>query len=761
MATSEQNPSPALLRLHPADVVRLCGLTAAATGLELVASHRIAGTQRDGSRLRATVRDSQHEDQHEDQPHDVLVEMPDDVDLAQWHCDCAHKGPLACAHVAALLSAWIAHPADFPAVGADNTNPRTALALDDKPPRPATLRNGSPVRTPPQAWSSAGADANTIAAALARMSSTDVDGFARRILGADYAEDTENVRADVVAALSDSSRVQALLNRLDSSARALLTLLDLAGGAMTSADLEALALRLALPLSVVQNDVAVLERHMLLLPMLPASMPSQHGPGASWRHVAGWRIPDEVRRAFFSPLPLEVVPASSGSRSAPPRMDSHTSPVRVMRGAPRALCLALALLVHAPPPLGQPQAAADGKQSAVPARYGPGLLAPGEIAPERLKGLAQGAGLDAGVVRLARRLLFQSRDQRPDAQIPDMARLPPSERPVVLRAAFRRWLGNDSAADLLDIELTRSVRLRYATAHPGFRPAAIAKEVSDGRRFIIHLLSHAQPESWYPLDDFVTLAWQLRPGLLRGQQLAWATPAWWLESTQEQRALQPQVRDDWVAAEGAFIHTLIAGACAAWGLVDVAVHADGTLAAFRVTPFGAYLLQRDTSPADATLAVVCDDDWGPPVLPLREGSLAVQPLSAEANVLDALSLWAAPTMVSGGRLVYALAPDRVCAAFDHHLLPETLVGILRPLHNRAAESVAARLNEWHARWGRTRLISGYTLVEASDEVTLVEALSAAPEVAARCQRIGDGLALASPDDAATLRALLARRGYAV
>lgn len=757
MATSEQNPSPALLRLHAADVVRLCGLTAAATGLDLVASHHIAGAQRDGSRLLATVRD--------DQPHDVSAEILDDVDSAQWQCDCGHAGPLACAHVAALLSAWIAHPADFPTVGAANANPRTAAAPHDEQPRLATPRNGSPVRPLPQPRSGAGMDTTTLAAALARMSATDVDGFARRVLGAEYAEDTENItenlRAEVVAVLSDSTRVQALLTRLDSSARTLLALLDLAGGAMTTADLEALALRLARPLSVLQNDVAVLERHLLLLTMLPASVPSQYGPGSSWRHVAGWRIPDEVRRAFFPPLPLDVVPASGGSRSAPPRLESHDTPLRVMRSAPRSLCLALALLVSAPPPLGQQQAAADGKQAVAPAHYGPGLLAPGEIAPERLKGLAQGAGLDAGVVRLARRLLFQSRDQRPDARIPDMARLLASERPVVLRAAFRRWLLSDSASDLLDIELTGSVRLRYATAHPGFRPSAIAKEVSDGRRFILQLLSHAQPESWYALDDFVTLAWQLRPGLLRGQQLAWATPAWWLESTHEQRALQPRIYADWMAAEGTFIHTLIAGACAAWGMVDVAMQADGAVAAFRLTPFGSYLLQRDDMPAGTALAALCDDDWGPPVLPLREGSLAVQPLSAEANLLDALTLWATPTMVSGRRLVYALSPDRACAAFDHELSPEALPTILRPLHHRAAESVAVRLNAWHARWGSSRIIVGYTLVEASDEATLVEALSVAPDVAARCRRIGDALALALPDDAATLRVLLARRGYAI
>jgi hypothetical protein len=68
---------------------------------------------------------------------------------------------------------------------------------------------------------------------------------------------------------------------------------------------------------------------------------------------------------------------------------------------------------------------------------------------------------------------------------------------------------------------------------------------------------------------------------------------------------------------------------------------------------------------------------------------------------------------------------------------------------------------WREQWGHTRILAGYTLLEASDEATLVEALAAAPELAARCRRLGPTLALAPPADAAILRTLLARRGYAV
>jgi hypothetical protein len=613
----------------------------------------------------------------------------------------------------------------------------------------------------------------TLASTLARMNATDVDVIARRILSptlgtestnhSEDAEHAEDGRQQIVAALSDPTRLWSLLNRLDSSARRLLTLLDLAGGTMTAADLEALAVRIAQPLSALQGDVAVLERHALLLPMLPASAPSQHGPGSSWRHVAGWRVPDEVRRAFSPPLPLDALPAQYGSRYGPPLVETLGAvPIHVIRSSPRTLCLALALLTSAPPPLGIQPVESSSTDASAPERNGASLLASGELAPERLKELARGAGLDVAATRLSRRLLRIAREQQPSPTIADMARVPITERPVVLRAAFRRWLRTDSAADLLDIESPgETVKVRYATAHPAFRPDAIAQEVANGRRFVARMLSHAHPETWYSLESFVALAWQARPGLLRGHQQAWATPAWWLETTREQRSLQPQVREDWLIAEGAFIRSLLAGAFAAWGIVDLAVREGGMAVAFRVTPFGAFLFQRDNSPADASLAALCDADWGPPVLPLREGTLAVQPLAAAPDLLDALALWTTTTAVSGRRLVYTLSAERACAAFDRQLSPASLPNILRPLHGRAADGVATQLSQWHAEWGHTRITTGFTLLEASDEATLVEALAAAPEIAARCRRIGPALALVLPEDAASLRVLLARRGYAV
>ncbi len=751
MATSEQSPSAALLRLRAADVVRVCGLNAAAVGLELASNYCVVASRREGSRLLATVMAGA--------PRTVWVEVTDGVEAMEWVCDCAHTGPLACEHIAATLSAWIAHPSDFLVKDSEN--------VSDAAPEPPAERTSSPQSVSDSATlampgvTAYSVESLTLADALARMNDADVEAIARRIIGPETPGDTVNIYRTIVAALGDPGRLQALLKRLEHPARILLTLIDLAGGAITTADLEGLAIRIGRPLSAVQSDIAVLERHALVLPKLPSSAPSHHGPGATWRHVAGWRIADEVRQAHALSLPLEALPTQRETRLAPPLADPSGAPPHVARCTPRALCLALALLAHAPPPLGLPREIAAVDNDARPVLQGASPLAPGEIVPGRLNELARNAGIDVDAVRVARRLLRQAREQHPAPPIADLAHVPVAERPLVLRNAFRRWLRADSVAELLDLEASTDLHVRYATTHPAFRPAAIASEVSNARRFIARLLTQTHPDTWYSLEDFVTLVWQIRPGLLRGQQHTWATPAWWLESANEKRTLQPTVRDDWMAAEGAFILSLLTRTFAVWGALDLAVREDRSTVAFRLTSFGVFLLQRANDPADASLAALCDSDWGPPVLPLREGVLAVQPLAAGITLLDALALWANPTAVNGKRLIYTLSSDRACAAFDQQLSPASLIAMLRPLHSRAAENIASQLTQWQAEWGHTRITTGFTLLEANDEATLVEALSAAPDIAARCRRIGPTLALAHPSDAEILRTLLARRGFTV
>src|SRR5437879_7499511 len=106
-----QIPPAALLHLREADVVRLCGLEAAARGLAAVAGHAALHPRRENARLEATVEIGQ--------PRHVWIDASDGQSVAlRFGCDCpdmsaATPGSLGCEHVAAVLTAWIRTPATF------------------------------------------------------------------------------------------------------------------------------------------------------------------------------------------------------------------------------------------------------------------------------------------------------------------------------------------------------------------------------------------------------------------------------------------------------------------------------------------------------------------------------------------------------------------------------------------------------------------------------------------------------------------------
>jgi hypothetical protein len=780
-------PPATLLRLRAADVVRLCGFAAAARGLELADRHTVAGGRREGARLEATVTDG-----GETAPCQVAVELAGEIApvAMRWTCS-AHAsapGEPGCAHVAALLTAWMRVPGDFITDAADSATPvgRTGSPDTPEPVAPGvTSRVSQPALMPPPP-ARRPRTSGALADELARLPSAPLLAMARRVLsplGVDLSE--HEARAQLAAALGDSGRVAALLARLDSQAGKLLACIALLGGAITSADLDALATRSGRAPSAAQASAGVLVRHGLLFPAPGRFLPAPPGEAGS---LTGWRIPPEIRAALAPALPLDPLPMRDGH--APPLPAPHDAlpsdlprRARVERGSPRALCLALALLARAPRPLGLGHSAADAASEASRASFPPSMaqvtmghmvLVLGDLPAGRLVALARAAGLEPGLAQVARRVLLRAREQAAGQPLTDLARVPPSERALALRVGFRLWRDAEAAAELADLALPGSpLRVCFDPAQGMARPSVLGAEVAAARCFVVRLLAAAVVGAWYALDDFVTLAWRLDPLFLRARQQAFAAPAWWLEradgSEGPRRPLRPMVREEWHAAEGVWLRLLLTGPLHWWGVVDVTedrTHAVGQPVAFRVTPFGRFLLgdEQDTPPVESASDLA--RDWGTAALPTREGDLAVQPLAAgAAAVLDALEDWARPTAIAGGRLLYAFVPDLACAAFDGAASTDELCKRLRVAdpHGgaRIAERVAERLAAWRTAYGQTRIVAGWGLLEARDEPSLLEALTLAPEIAARCRRLSPTCVLVPPADLPALQALLAKRGYAM
>lgn len=166
-----------LLRLREADVVRFCGLEAAARGLELAARHAVKHGRRIESRLEATVADESE--------CAVSLGLPADAvsHLISWSCSYdsatlpggASGVPPGCAHVAAVLTAWIRAPGDF-AADDSAAEPRDVIRIP--PPRP---RLAQPPLLPPTAAKST--HGTSLADELARLPAAEAVAMARRVLG--------------------------------------------------------------------------------------------------------------------------------------------------------------------------------------------------------------------------------------------------------------------------------------------------------------------------------------------------------------------------------------------------------------------------------------------------------------------------------------------------------------------------------------------------------------------------------------------------
>jgi len=757
-----QPPPISLLRLREADIVRLCGLSAAAQGFDLLTRRALARPRRDGTRLSASASAAAADET----PIEVWAELAGEAPRVtlRWGCSlhAAEGGGSrpGCEHIAALLTAWIRAPADFvtpQAAGeaAPPTSSPTDAVVIELPARDQRDQRHERGPTQPRLLNAPRQRRPTVPVTLAdelrRLPAQEATTIARRTLGVEV--DEAEALALLELTLRDPASLRALLGRLDHEAVEALAWVRLAGGALTSADLDALAARAGRPASGLRGALATLERHGLIFATALGGDMDGPGDGPDWRRLKGWRIAPETRDALPHELPL---PAHE-------RPSMGQTRLRVEAGSARGLLLALALLARAPAPLGPFAALGDVGTPARGERRGRAgsALTPEDLPDAQAQELARGVGVEAATLRLARRTLLWAREQEAAQPVTDLARTPAPARPHAFRAGFRVWLAAQSPADLVDLErLTKSVRLRYDHTHEAFRPAALAEEVASARAFVVRLVEQARPGAWHSVSDLLDLIWRVNPLFLRGRQMAFSVPAWRIERVSDGRPLRPTTRAEWDAAEGAYIHTLLL-ALRWWGALDLASEESAAPRFFRLTPLGLFLLGRaDDTEAERRALAALSFDWGPMATPTRDGALATQPLAAPPTLLDLLERWASAPALAGGRLIYQFSADRACANFDLGLRPEDALATLRTLGlTRAAQTLAPRLEGWRAGYGDARLTVGATLLEGRDEATLRETLAALPAVAERARWLSPTLVALAPGDGEALRELLARKGW--
>jgi len=745
-------PPAILIRLREADVVRFCGLESAAAGIEIVRRRLVGDCQRHGALLSAVIHDA------EECPVRATLESAGGPVQLQWHCK-AHSSSSeissseqACPHVAALLTMWIRTPSDFQvasATGAISSEPRPTtpharlhpplqqvLVQAERPKRPHTV--------------------STLREELAHMPAQDVTAIARRISGAEL--DEHEARRVLGVLLADPAQVATIAGRLDVGAHAMLNDLLCMGGAITAMGVDDLAARTGRTPSTVRSWLSVLERHGLVY----RATQTTHRAGTSWRDLAGWRIPPEIRDALPRKFPVEPASQQSGIPQVPDTGHPQRRG-RLRPASPRALALAVALLMRA----GHLYRVDDQAHSGSRERGAPPFpLIPGDLTISRAREFSRAAGVPPGLARLAWRLLLWTRDATTAGaghSLADINAVPREERFPVLRAAYRAWSSAEAPVELADVPiLCPNIAIHFDAQHQSLRPAMLSEEMRNSRTFLLGLLALAQPGDWYLFDDWLAAIWRIQPSYLRSRQSALSTPSWWIERAGSHQRLRTHQRGEWQEGDGAIARALVEGPLHWWGAIDLAVDQNGRAYAFRLTPLGAYLLQSGSEQPRAQ-SVREDTSAGPAILATRDGAFAVHPLATPADLLRILDQWARVASVAGGRLIYRLAPDLVCQQFDRGAQVDALPALLRATREEGIERVAAaaqtQLERWNAAYGRTSIESGWTVVDVDDPVTLVEALSLLPEHARGSIALGPTAALIPEQVTTALSAALARRGY--
>jgi hypothetical protein len=119
--------------------------------------------------------------------------------------------------------------------------------------------------------------------------------------------------------------------------------------------------------------------------------------------------------------------------------------------------------------------------------------------------------------------------------------------------------------------------------------------------------------------------------------------------------------------------------------------------------------------------------------------------------------------IAGGRVIYAFDAELAANAFDQGETADALLSLLgadvTTAGRRALAFVEAQLAAWQAAYGRTSIISGWTLLEARDEATLYEALAHLPDSSAFTRRLSLTHALVAPELSGALETELRKLGF--
>ncbi|HYX49151.1 MAG TPA: hypothetical protein VE843_05385, partial [Ktedonobacteraceae bacterium] len=262
----------ALQRLREADIVSMAGLMVASLGQEYYRRGAVHATKRQGARLSGIVEithttlnqaastikntlETQQASNSSLESYITEVELRDRIScIVMCSCKRPHAQPgVVCSHAAALLYAWLAHPANFQ-IASPPMASEVPLPFEQEQAKLSDEKDGNAVELKKAQAPAQAAAFQTVQVErssdtveiLVQSGLSDLRAIARAYEIPTHGLSKQELAEHIVTMLSQPEAIRRVVASLDKQQRQLLAALTLAGGAMNDEDLRGLFERFSL-----------------------------------------------------------------------------------------------------------------------------------------------------------------------------------------------------------------------------------------------------------------------------------------------------------------------------------------------------------------------------------------------------------------------------------------------------------------------------------------------------------------------------------
>jgi hypothetical protein len=300
-----------------------------------------------------------------------------------------------------------------------------------------------------------------------------------------------------------------------------------------------------------------------------------------------------------------------------------------------------------------------------------------------------------------------------------------------LRTVFQAWEMNTTWSELEFVlrstDDDSQLRLRRNPMRTRFKPPDLYEEWRSGRQTVLRFLSLIEPNQWISLHGFLETVFEIDPDLLHTRT---DRAVWWFESTRTRRQFGTTY-DDWQASYGRYVVATIAGPLAWLGAVSLG-YVDGELAAFRLTPAGAFALGRRQAPPGMSLSDEREGQSQPAYAFGKDMTLSLVPYRASRELHDLLHTVGELQRMTPEQFVYRITPEGVhewVESYVHHtdekpeVALEILIATLDSLGQPIPDAWRKQLDQWRQNYGQLHVYEGLTVIELADDYALRELLA--------------------------------------